>query len=211
MDNQQGHTVWNIELYSMLCDSLDGRGVWGRIDTCIWIAESLCLYYALLHSPGMFFSQSFAWCLSPGFWSNITSSAWEPLATLLKQFCHHSPSPDCSIFLQSSYHHLTFIIYLPPVPVYPWCLEQQLAHHNYLINSLWMNGASLMSQMVKNLLAMQKTQVLSLGRKDPLEKEMATHSSILAYRIPWTEEPGGLWPMELQRVGHDWATNTLSG
>ena len=66
-----------------------------------------------------------------------------------------------------------------------------------------MNGASLMSQMVKNLLAMQKTQVLSLGRKDPLEKEMATHSSILAYRIPWTEEPGGLWPIELQRVGHD--------
>ena len=57
-----------------------------------------------------------------------------------------------------------------------------------------MNGASLMAQMVENLLAMQKTQVLSLGWKDPLEKEMATHSSILAYRIPWTEEPGGLGP-----------------
>ena len=66
-----------------------------------------------------------------------------------------------------------------------------------------MNGASLMAQMAENLLAMQKTQVLSLGWKDPLEKEMATHSSILAYRIPWTEEPGGLWPMESQRVGHD--------
>ena len=83
MDNQQGHTVWNTELCSMLCGSLDGRGVWGRIDTCIWMAESLCLCYPLLHSPGMFFSQSFAWYLSPDFWSNITSSAREHLATLL--------------------------------------------------------------------------------------------------------------------------------
>ena len=49
-----------------------------------------------------------------------------------------------------------------------------------------------MAQMVKNLPAMQETQVWSLGREDPLEKKMATHSSILAWRIPWTEEPGGL-------------------
>ena len=42
-----------------------------------------------------------------------------------------------------------------------------------------------------------------LGQEDPLEKEIATHSSILAWRIPWTEEPGGLWSVELQRVGHD--------
>ena len=52
--------------------------------------------------------------------------------------------------------------------------------------------ASLVAQMVKNSLAMQKTWVQSLGRKDPVEEEMATHSSILAWRIPWTEEPGGL-------------------
>ena len=57
--------------------------------------------------------------------------------------------------------------------------------------------------MVKNLPAMQKTQVRSLGWEDPLEKEMATHSSILAWEIPWTEEPGGLQSMGLQRVGHD--------
>ena len=63
--------------------------------------------------------------------------------------------------------------------------------------------------MVKNLPAMQKTQVRSLGWEDPLEKEMATHSSILAWEIPWTEEPGGLQSMGLQRVGHDWATNYL--
>ena len=54
--------------------------------------------------------------------------------------------------------------------------------------------------MVKNLLAMQETWVHSLGGEDPLEKEMATHSSILAWRIPWTEEPGGLQSMESQRV-----------
>ena len=57
--------------------------------------------------------------------------------------------------------------------------------------------------MVMNLPAMQKTQVQSLGQKDPLEKGMATHSSILAWRIPWIEEPGGLQSMGLQRVGHD--------
>ena len=66
---------------------------------------------------------------------------------------------------------------------------------------------SLMAQTVKRLPAMQETRVWSLGREDPLEKEMATHSSTLAWRIPWTEEPSGLQSMELQRVGHDWATS----
>ena len=63
--------------------------------------------------------------------------------------------------------------------------------------------ASLVAQMVKRLPAMQETWVRSLGREDPLEKEMATHSSILAWRIPWTEEPGRLQSMGSQRVGHD--------
>ena len=54
---------------------------------------------------------------------------------------------------------------------------------------------------------MQETRVPSLGRENPLEKEMATHSSILAWRIPWTEEPGGLQSTGLQRVGHNWATS----
>ena len=57
--------------------------------------------------------------------------------------------------------------------------------------------------MVKKLPAMQKTQVQSLGQEGPLEKEMATHSSILAWRIAWTEEPGGLQPMGSQRVRHN--------
>ena len=64
-------------------------------------------------------------------------------------------------------------------------------------------GASLVAHMVKNLPAIQETQVGSLGREDPLEKGMATHSSIPPCRIPWTDEPGGLQLMRLQRVGHD--------
>ena len=61
----------------------------------------------------------------------------------------------------------------------------------------------LVAQMVKRLPAVQETSVRSLGQEDPLEKEMATHSSILAQKIPWTEEPGGLQSMGSQRVGHD--------
>ena len=57
--------------------------------------------------------------------------------------------------------------------------------------------------MVKNLPAKQETWVGSLGQEDPLEKGKATHSSILAWRIPWTEEPGGLQSMVSQRVGHN--------
>ena len=57
--------------------------------------------------------------------------------------------------------------------------------------------------MVKHLPAMRKIQVQSLGREDRLEKEMATHSSTLAWKIPWMVEPGTLQPMGLQRIGHD--------
>ena len=63
--------------------------------------------------------------------------------------------------------------------------------------------ASLVAQMVKNLPAIQETRVQSLGREDPLEKEMATQSRILAWRIPRTEEPGGLQSMGSQRVRHN--------
>ena len=64
------------------------------------------------------------------------------------------------------------------------------------------------AQMVKNLPARQETPVWSLSREDPLEKGMAIHSSVLTWRIPWTEELGELQSMGLQRVKHDWATNT---
>ena len=74
--------------------------------------------------------------------------------------------------------------------------------HNDLEETIHLSmGASLVAQMVKNLLAMQETRVQSLGQEDSLEKGMATHSGILTWRIPWTEEPGGL-----QSIGsQNWA------
>ena len=70
--------------------------------------------------------------------------------------------------------------------------------------------ASWVAQLVKNLPVMQETWVQFLGQEDGLEKGMATHSSILAWRIPWTEELGRLQPMGSQRVGHDSETNTYA-
>ena len=71
------------------------------------------------------------------------------------------------------------------------------------------NGASLVAQMVKNPPAMQKTWVQSLSWEDPLEEDMTTHSSILAWRIPWTEGLGRLQSMGSQRVEHDWKNGTF--
>ena len=85
----------------------------------------------------------------------------------------------------------------------------------YLALSLYMLGFSLMALWVKNSLAMQgtqETQIRSLGWEDPLEEEMETHSSILAWKIPWIEESSGLWSKGSQRVRHDWAAAvTLKG
>ena len=72
------------------------------------------------------------------------------------------------------------------------------------IDLLWTHC---MAQTVKRLPAVRETWVQSLGWEDPLEKQMATHSSTLAWRIPWMEEPGGLQSMGSQRVGHHWATS----
>ena len=69
---------------------------------------------------------------------------------------------------------------------------------------------SLVAQTVKNLLAMHETWVWFLGQEDPLEKQIATHSSILAWRISWAKEPCRLQSMGLQRVGHDWINNTFT-
>ena len=87
-----------------------------------------------------------------------------------------------------------------------------LQYHNLKASILWCSafrwlGASLVAQRLKHLPGMRETWVLSLGRENPLEKEMATHSSILPWRTPWTEEPGRLQSMGSQGVGHDWATS----
>ena len=75
-------------------------------------------------------------------------------------------------------------------------------------NPLQYSWAFLVAQTAKNLPTMQETQVWSLGQEDPLEEEMATHSSVLGWRIPWTEESGRLQFMGSQRVGDNWATNS---
>ena len=84
-----------------------------------------------------------------------------------------------------------------------------LIHHKNIRKATFSIWASLVAQMVKNLPSMQETRVWSLGQEDQLEMGIATHFSTLAWRIPWTEEPGGLQSVGLQRARHDWATNTL--
>ena len=77
------------------------------------------------------------------------------------------------------------------------CVQEGSRRKSHIIITTW---ASPLAQLVKHLPAVQETWVRSLGREDPLEKEMATHSSILAWRIPWTEESGRLQSMESQEL-----------
>ena len=82
--------------------------------------------------------------------------------------------------------------------------------HDWATSLIIFFWTSLVAQRVKHLPVMQETWVQSLGQEDPLEQEMATHSCILAWEIPWQEEPRGLQSMGLQRVGHDWAYTYVS-
>ena len=91
--------------------------------------------------------------------------------------------------------------------LWPHTLQHARLHHFPEFAQTHVHWASQVAQMVKCLPATWETWVWSLGWEDPLEKEMATHASILAWEIPWTEQPGGLQSMGLQRVRHDWATS----
>ena len=86
---------------------------------------------------------------------------------------------------------------------------KKVPFHSWILLPQKKNRASLVAQRLKCLPAMQETRVRFLGWEDPPEKEMATHSGILAWRIPSTEKPGGLQSMGSQRVGHDWTTSYL--
>ena len=99
-----------------------------------------------------------------------------------------------------------------PLPSPRACLMRAtLPYPCHSFNTVYQaSNASLVAQLVKNLPAMQETWVWSLGWEDPLEKGMATHSSILSWRIPQTEEPGGLQSMWSRRVRYNWATNTFT-
>ena len=101
-------------------------------------------------------------------------------------------------FSQISHHYLKIIIWISTLWWIVWpCFDFSLR-------------AFFVAQTVKNLPAMRMTLVRTLGQEDPLEKEMATHSNILAWRIPWTEDPGGLQSMGSQRVAHNWLANTFT-
>ena len=100
-------------------------------------------------------------------------------------------------YIYDIYMHYIYDIYI--YALYLW--------HIYMHCIVSMTWVSLAAQAVKNLPAMWETQVWSLGWENPLEKGMALHSSTPAWRIPWTEKPGGLQSMGSQRVGHDWATS----
>ena len=86
-------------------------------------------------------------------------------------------------------------------------MQSKVIYRIYICISIYICPASLLAQTVKHLPTVQETRLRSLGWEDPLENEMATHSSTLAWKIPWTEEPGRLQSMGSQRVGHDWATS----
>ena len=78
----------------------------------------------------------------------------------------------------------------------------RLSLFTYKLEVTMGHWASLVARIVENLPVMQETQVQSLGQEDPLEKRIANHSSLLAWKIPWTEKPGGLQSIRSQRVGH---------
>ena len=101
------------------------------------------------------------------------------------------------LYFQCQSHFAHFAIFLTPHSVLPFRLQAVKK------GTFW---ASLVAQRLKCLPPMQETWVRSLGQEDTLEKEMVTHSSILAWEIPWTKKPGRLQSMGSQRVGHDWAT-----
>ena len=96
----------------------------------------------------------------------------------------------------SAAFHVSIVVSIPTCHAGDWGFNSLMQKQH----TLW---GSLMAQWVKSLPAVQDNCVRSLAWEDPLEKEMATDSSILAWRIPWREEPGGLQSMESQRVGHD--------
>ena len=119
-----------------------------------------------------------------------TAAGWVSLAFTVSRSLLRFMSTE----LVMPYNHLILCCPLLLLP------STFLAPGSFPVSQLF---ASLVAQMVKRLPVMHKTQVRSLSQEDPLKKEMATHSSILAWRIPWTEEPGGLQSSGSQRVGQD--------
>ena len=136
----------------------------------------------------------------------VPLSLWVPVSpphplSVNVWLCGSSLSPCSFIFLSpSGFLFLSFASsYSQPTPLFPLCTPTLEPSSPYFYTT-W---ASLVAQRLKRLPAMQETWVRSLGQEESLEKEMAPYSSILAWRIPWMEEPSGLQSIGSQRVGHD--------
>ena len=125
--------------------------------------------------------------------------AWS--LSLLSFFLPFFPLPSLLSFLPS---FLPSSLSFTPPTLFPDLPKSILS---FLSDFYLFYQTSLVAQTVKRLSTMRETQVWSLGCEDPLEKEMAIHSSTIAWKIPWTEEPGRLQSVGSQRVGHDWATS----
>ena len=130
--------------------------------------------------------------------------------TFLLSLIFPSPSSlNWRTSFQEHHQHFPYIHYFHPEfpPYIPFSSTKSFSDASNRTSLIL--SVSMMAQMVKNLPAVQETQVWFLGWEDPLEKRVATHSSILAWRILWTEEFGGLPSMGSQTVRHDWVTNTF--
>ena len=138
---------------------------------------------------------------------HIECSTFTPSPFRIWNWSTGIPSPPLALFV---------VMLLPKVHL---TLHSRMSSCRWVIIPSWLSGswrsflygssvwASLVAQMVKCLPAMQETRARFLGREDPLEKEIAIHSSTLAWKIPWTKEPDSLQSMGSERVRHDWATS----
>ena len=151
------------------------------------------------------------WLLSLTFhlWREIFFFIPRPYLGLTESYCKDSLSMDSmpswvtNLFSSVQFSHQSCHCYANLLHHF-----KQFSSHRQLvcIQTLAKQGASLVAQAIKNPPALWENQVWSLSWEDSLKKGMTTHSGILAWRIPWTEEPGGLQSMGSQRVRHDWAT-----
>ena len=131
------------------------------------------------------------------FWELLSSYFW------LVLYCYFIVFLSCFVIWWFSlvvYLHSFLFIFCVFAIGFCFVFTMRLTYNNLQVSHV--------AQLVKNLPAVQETWVRSLGWEDPLEKEMETHSSILVWKISWTEEPGGLQSMGSKRVGHNWATNS---
>ena len=168
-------SLYILDISPLLADSslVRAQSSLGALPLFSSTAESALLLVLVLRAPGL-------WILSPK-----SRGARHLLSTFLWKSPpqHHNLDPHGKVSHPG-----------------PFCLASWFTDSHLTIG---LCRASQLAQMINSLPAMQETWVGSLGWKDPLEKEMAPHSSMVAQRIPWTEETGGLWSLGLQRVGHD--------